>query len=453
MLAAGGTKHHCELLAPFGLDAQRPGLLADRPLADRAHDRRAGGDGLTADAAGWPERSLSASVFGGGTAAARPVTQDCPPPDSEANRFSARARALCARRRQCRAASRRASPAGGSSASSGGGAGNAAALTRALGGLKGPIMKVAQLMATIPGPAAARIRGRAAEAAERRAAHGRGLREAAHAGRARRRLAAAVRQLRAHAGGRRLARPGASRAGARRRAPRLQAAVSRHAIGRGGRPAAAANGCSPSIAAWIRPSTRARSPRRSARACARSSTTARGQARRRSTRAMLGRLREVRVPRRLAGAVDRPAADARLARRHAAARPQGRPISRSATASRRRCSRRGGYPFRSFGVIHGDPASRQLHGVRRKGARASAAGRHQPAGLRLHPHLPAELRRRRGGPLSRAAARTTRRASSTPMRPGASSGSARADRHAQHLGAVHLRAAAGGPGAHASPTA
>src|SRR5437764_14898369 len=30
------------------------------------------------------------------------------------------------------------------------GAGNAAALTRALGGLKGPIMKVAQLMATIP---------------------------------------------------------------------------------------------------------------------------------------------------------------------------------------------------------------------------------------------------------------------------------------------------------------
>ena len=24
MLAAGGTKHHCELLAPFGLDARDP---------------------------------------------------------------------------------------------------------------------------------------------------------------------------------------------------------------------------------------------------------------------------------------------------------------------------------------------------------------------------------------------------------------------------------------------
>ena len=33
MLAAGGTKHHSELLAPFGLDAARSGILAGRPLA------------------------------------------------------------------------------------------------------------------------------------------------------------------------------------------------------------------------------------------------------------------------------------------------------------------------------------------------------------------------------------------------------------------------------------
>ena len=31
LLSAGGTKHHSELLAPFGLDARDPGLLADRP--------------------------------------------------------------------------------------------------------------------------------------------------------------------------------------------------------------------------------------------------------------------------------------------------------------------------------------------------------------------------------------------------------------------------------------
>ncbi len=45
-------------------------------------------------------------------------------------------------------------------------------------------------------------------------------------------------------------------------------------------------------------------------------------------------------------------------------------------------------------------ASRQLHGVRRA---KGQAGRHQSARLWLHPHFPAELRRRRGRPLSRAA--------------------------------------------------
>ena len=35
MLKAGGTKHHKELLAPFGLDATRSRLLADGPVGDR----------------------------------------------------------------------------------------------------------------------------------------------------------------------------------------------------------------------------------------------------------------------------------------------------------------------------------------------------------------------------------------------------------------------------------
>jgi predicted unusual protein kinase regulating ubiquinone biosynthesis (AarF/ABC1/UbiB family) len=71
------------------------------------------------------------------------------PTDSEANRLSARARRYA----------RVGVNVGGVAARIAGGrligardrgAGNAAALTRALGGLKGPIMKVAQLMATVP---------------------------------------------------------------------------------------------------------------------------------------------------------------------------------------------------------------------------------------------------------------------------------------------------------------
>ena len=53
----------------------------------------------------------------------------------------------------------------------------------------------------------------------------------------------------------------------------LQAAISRHAVGGRSRPAASCNCCSPSASASIRPSTPPRSRSRSARACARSSTT------------------------------------------------------------------------------------------------------------------------------------------------------------------------------------
>ena len=46
LLKAGGTKHHSELLAPFGLDATDPRLLEQGPVDDRADDRRTGRDGL-----------------------------------------------------------------------------------------------------------------------------------------------------------------------------------------------------------------------------------------------------------------------------------------------------------------------------------------------------------------------------------------------------------------------
>ena len=113
-------------------------------------------------------------------------------------------------------------------------AANAAALAAALGGLKGPIMKVAQMLATIPEALPAEYAHGPVPAAVAGAAHGAGVRAPAHAGRAGAGLGAAVQELRAAAGGLGLAGTGASCAGPRWRAARLQAAVSRHAVGRGG---------------------------------------------------------------------------------------------------------------------------------------------------------------------------------------------------------------------------
>ena len=125
-----------------------------------------------------------------------------------------------------------------------------------------------------PGPAAARIRGRTAEAPDpRRRRWAAAFVQAAHAGGARAGLAGPLRLLRSQAGRRGLARPGPPRDCQGRLAARLQAAISRHAVGRRGGPAASWSSPSPSIAAWTRPSTPARSPRRSASGCARNSTT------------------------------------------------------------------------------------------------------------------------------------------------------------------------------------
>ena len=107
-------------------------------------------------------------------------------------------------------------------------AAQAADLARMLGGLKGPIMKVAQLIATIPDAVPPEY---AIELAQLQA-------DAPPMGWAfvKRRMTAelgpswqsAVRRLRARPGGRRLAWPGASGDGQGRRDARLQAAISRH---------------------------------------------------------------------------------------------------------------------------------------------------------------------------------------------------------------------------------
>ena len=124
MLAAGGTKHHAELLAPFGLDARDPKFWQ-------------GGLGVI-------ERMIG-ELEGLDARAAAPRTM----PDREKNRFSARAARYA----------RVGANVGGVAARIAGArffgldldrARNAAELAAALGGLKGPIMKVAQLLATIP---------------------------------------------------------------------------------------------------------------------------------------------------------------------------------------------------------------------------------------------------------------------------------------------------------------
>ena len=74
------------------------------------------------------------------------------------------------------------------------------------------------------------------------------------------------------------------------------------------------------------------------------------------------------------------------------------------------------FPFSRYRRDPRRSASRQLHGVR---ARRQAA-RHQSARLRLHPHLSAEIRRRRGRSLSTVCCTTTTISSCTPTRPGAS---------------------------------
>ena len=100
-------------------------------------------------------------------------------------------------------------------------------------------------------------------------------------------------------------------------------------------------------------------------------------------------------------------------------------------------------PFSRFGVIHGDPHLGNYSVFEREG---QARG-HQPARLRLHPHLPAVLRRRRRRSLQWLAQQRPRPGGACLRDLGLQEAVARADRHPQHLGALHLRAADGRPGA------
>ena len=122
------------------------------------------------------------------------------------------------------------------------------------------------------------------------------------------------------------------------------------------------------------------------RGCARSWTTSARPGTSASTREMLRRRAARPRARGGAGAVDPAAADHELARGRAAARASRRRRRRSATGSRCNMFRAWYVPFYGYGVIHGDPHLGN-YTVR-------ADLEHQPARLRLHPRLPAELRAR-----------------------------------------------------------
>ena len=272
--------------------------------------------------------------------------------DNEANRLSARASRYA---RLGVNAGALAARVGVNRLRGGGRETDAKALASALGSMKGPLMKVAQMLTTIPDALPADYRRRTDAAPVAGAADGRGLRAPPHAGRTRAGLARALRRVRLQARRRRLARPGASRdeaSTARRLACKLQY---------------------PDMASAVetdlsqldllfslhrrdraRRSTPARSRARSASGCARSSTTS---ARRRSPGSIAVMLADrpfVRVPR-----VDESLSTRRLLTLQWL---DGEPLSRfeSAPQEARDAIAVGLFdawwrPFLRYGVIHGDP--------------------------------------------------------------------------------------------------
>ena len=146
-------------------------------------------------------------------------------------------------------------------------------LRAVLGGLKGPLMKVAQFLSTIPDALPAEYAAELAHLQANAPAMGWAFvrrRMAAELGAG---LAIQVRLLRRDGRGRRQSRPGASRAPAGRHRCRLQAAISGHAEHGGGGSAPASHSRWRSIIAWTMRSSTRRSTRSWPSACARSSTT------------------------------------------------------------------------------------------------------------------------------------------------------------------------------------
>ena len=124
----------------------------------------------------------------------------------------------------------------------------------------------------------------------------------------------------------------------------------------------------------------------------------------------------------LAGAVDRPAAHPRLARAAASCSSTRTTRSTTATGSPARHVHRLVAAVQPLRRHPRRPASRQLYGVRRRQRRA---GRHQPARLRLHPHLSRRASSAAWSIFIAACSTATTSWWCTPTRPGASSGSTR----------------------------
>ena len=249
-----------------------------------------------------------------------------------------------------------------------------------------------------PRSAAAGIHHRADQAAEPGAADGLGLRQAPHAGRARRRLAEQIRKLRASSGGGRFARPGAPRA-RRTTARNWPASCSTPTCSRRSKPISA------SCAAVRHPPALRSGDRHQrddqgnrARGCARNSTIAARPSTSRSTATCSRTTDSIRVPQ-----VWPELSTGRLLtldwlEGSRLLDAQGRHARRAQSARERDVHRL----VVAVQPLRRDPrrsASRQLFGVHDEGQ----ARRHQSPRLRLHPHLPAEIRRRRRRSLQRVA--------------------------------------------------
>ncbi len=144
----------------------------------------------------------------------------------------------------------------------------------------------------------------------------------------------------------------------------------------------------------------------------------RGQARRRSTASCSTGSTQIRVPR-----VWPELSTGRLLTldwlEGAAARAQGRRSRHPQPARDARCSRPGG----GRSAASASSTAIRISAITPCSRPTAAPRGHQSARLRLHPHLPAEIRRRRRRSLQRPAAATTTISSCTPTRPGASRGS------------------------------
>ena len=320
------------------------------------------------------------------------------PTDREKNRFSARAK------RYANVGTK----VGGVAAriagqrligATGGRAGNALALAAALGGLKGPIMKVAQLLATIPDALPPEYANELIKLQSQAPPMGWAFVKRRMSAELGRRLAKQVQGIRTSSGGGRLARPGASRhARSMARAlacklqyPDMQSAVEADlgqlnllmSLRKRFDPAIDASEIAVEIAARLREEL---DYVREARHVA-------------LYRDMLKGEDAIRVPKvwpelstgRLL-TMDWMTGRKLLEHKDAALAVRNRLATAMFTAW--------WFPFSRFGVIHGDP---HLGNYTVFDDAKGQSRRHQSARLWLHPHFPAELRRRRGRSLSRPA--------------------------------------------------